>query len=235
MQTVGKTFVSETLKTNHYRLACLMRDIRNKQPVAAKVNAVWAIDVTFVTDASGKTIPVLGLIDHGSRLVVCLHTLLNKRSWTLLGHLCLAIGQYGKPKSVRTDNEMVFTSRVFRTLLYLTGIRHQRTQIGAPWQNGRIERFFGTLKPLLRQLTISGAASLQLALDEFVLFYNHVRPHQNLSGLTPAEAWQGLRPVDIWQAKHHTGLPTHKPQQFVQAMDYWWGITYAGSCACLLL
>ena len=46
-----------------------------------------------------------------------------------------------------------------RTLaLRLMGIRHQRIDPHCPWQNGRIERFFGTLKPHLRQLRFSGRA-----------------------------------------------------------------------------
>jgi putative transposase len=50
---------------------------------------------------------------------------------------------------------------------------------------------FGTLKPLLRQLVIPSRAALQAALDEFRLFHNHVQPHQNLQGKTPAQVWRG--------------------------------------------
>ena len=46
---------------------------------------------------------------------------------------------------------------------------------------------------------VTGAAALQSALDQSRWFYNGVRPHQNLSGLTPAEKWQGLTPVDLEQ------------------------------------
>jgi putative transposase len=75
-----------------------------------------------------------------------MHTVINKKSWTLLGHVCLAIGRYGKPKAIRTDNEAVFTSRLFKLFLTVAGIKHQRTHLHSPWQNGRIERLFGTLK-----------------------------------------------------------------------------------------
>ena len=117
----------------------------------------------------------------------------------MLGHLCLAIAQHGKPRKLRTDNEAIFNSWVFKGFLKLAGIQHQTTQKHAPWQNGRIERLFGTLKPLLRQLAIPSGAALQAALDEFRVFYNHARPHQNLHGLTPAEHFAGLRPADIRQ------------------------------------
>ena len=62
-----------------------------------------------------------------------------------------------------------------------------------------MECFFGTLTPRLRALVITGAAALQGALDQSRRFYNEVRPHQILGGLTPAEKWQGLTPVDPQQ------------------------------------
>jgi hypothetical protein len=45
-----------------------------------------------------------------------------------------------------------------------------------------------THRPVISPLrTRSGQA-------EFRFFYNHVRPHQNLYGSTPAEAWVGIDP-----------------------------------------
>ena len=60
--------------------------------------------------------------------------------------------------------------------------------------NGRVERFFGTLKDKLDRLAVDSFEALNLALGEFRFFYNHVRPHRNLHGLTPAEAWSGTSP-----------------------------------------
>jgi putative transposase len=195
--SIGKTFVAETIKRNQYQLSCIKRDMRNQMPRTVSINAVWGLDLSFKTDQQDKLNTILGIIDHGSRLAISLTTVINKRSWTVLGHLCLAIGKYGKPQAIRTDNENIFNSFVFRTLLILTGIKHQQTQLCAPWQNGRIERLFGTLKPLLKQLVLPNSTALEMALREFKLFYNHIRPHQNLNGLTPAEVWQGMTMADL--------------------------------------
>ena len=113
---------------------------------------------------------------------------------TLLGYLFLAIGEYGKPRVVRSDNEACFTSRLFRTTHFLFGIRQQRSDPGCPWQNGRIERLFGTLKGKLDWLEVASLDALGTALGEFRLWYNHIRPHQHLGGRTPAEAWAGVTP-----------------------------------------
>jgi hypothetical protein len=85
-------------------------------------------------------------------------------------------------------------SHIFRRGLKLLGIRHQLTDPGCPWQNGRIERLFGTLKQKLDQWQVQDLAQLNRDLDTFRHWYNHVRPHQNLDGKTPAEAWGGINP-----------------------------------------
>jgi putative transposase len=123
-----------------------------------------------------------------------LRALSNKSSWTLLGHLCLAIGRHGKPIAVRTDNERCFTSLVFTSALRCLGITHQRSAVGCPWQNGRIERFFGTLKQVLNQWSVQNGTQLQQSLYAFRDWYCTVRPHANLNGATPDEAWRDIDP-----------------------------------------
>jgi transposase InsO family protein len=100
----------------------------------------------------------------------------------------------GRTRLIRTDNESVFTSKTFRLAIFLLGIGHQRTDPHCPWQNGRVERFFGTLKRSLDRLAVDSLEGLNGALREFRFFYNHVRPHQNLGGGAPAEAWAGIDP-----------------------------------------
>ncbi len=163
-------------------------------PVLPK-NLVWGgLDLTGKTDTQGKLRMMLGLLDHGSRGLLTLAALPDKGSWTLLGYLFMAIGKYGRPCAVRTDNEACFTSRVFRGVLWLAGIRQPRNDPGCPWQNGRIERLFGTLKQKLNQWEVVSFEALNVSLGEFRFFYNHVRPHQHLQTATPAEAWAGVNP-----------------------------------------
>ncbi|MFZ2738567.1 MAG: hypothetical protein WBI20_00005, partial [Burkholderiaceae bacterium] len=113
--SVGKSFVSDSIKNHRYLLMKISRQLRDSRPRAVPVNGIWGIDLTFVRDQTGSQRTVLGAVDHGSRLCTQLVCVLNKRSWTLIGHLCLAIGHHGKPDAIRTDNEAVFNSAVFRT------------------------------------------------------------------------------------------------------------------------
>ncbi len=146
--------------------------------------------------------------DHGSRACLELVEVKSKRTVVLLRQLLKIIDRFGQPKVIRTDNEAMFRSHLFRWALALLGIRHQRIAPFAPWQNGRIERFFGTLKSTwkLRQSLQPSTAPSQGDLAAFRCWYNHLRPHQNLNGRVPAEAWSGKllrrtgtpQPVEEW-------------------------------------
>ena len=162
--TVGKTFVSDVIREHRYEIQIMRKNLKHAKPKTVPVNLVWAMDLTGKTDTQGALHMLLGIVDHGSRALLCLRALPNKSSWTLLGHLFLAIGKYGKPRFVRTDNESVFCSRLFRGGLRLLGMRHQRTDVACPWQNGRVERFFGTLKERLNQLAVASFDALNTAL-----------------------------------------------------------------------
>ena len=157
--TVSSSYVHYTVQDNQLAILRKRREIKAQKPSAPLCNAVWGVDMSGKFDTSGKLHMMLGVLDHGSRKALALVALPNKTSWTLLGYLCLAIGRYGKPIAIRTDNERVFTSGVFQLGLRIAGIRHQRIKAGCPWQNGRIERFFGTLKQSLDSWQVATSAN----------------------------------------------------------------------------
>jgi putative transposase len=192
--TVGRTFVNELIRRHRYQIEVEQRRIKNRKPRPMPKNLVWGVDLTGKVDLGQTTHSVLAILEHASRAALWLEALQNKSSWTLILKLIEAIQRYGKPRIIRTDNESIFTSKVFRLALFLLGIRHQRIDLHCPWQNGRVERFFGTLKGKLDQLLVESLPALNAALGEFRFFYNHVRPHQNLGCKTPAEAWAGIDP-----------------------------------------
>ena len=196
--SVCKTYVNVTIRRHEYEIRVSRKKLKHRKPKPMPLNRVWAIDLTGKQDTGGKLHNILGLVEHGSRANLCLHGLLDKASITLLRYLLDAIEKYGKPQFLRTDNEAVFTSRLFRFGLWFLGIRHQRIDKGCPWMNGRIERFFGTLKEKLQHWEVDSLEQLNGALGQFRFWYNHVRPHQNLDGRTPAEVWAG---EDIYTAK----------------------------------
>lgn len=209
-ETVGHSFVAILVKCESEKIIRLRREIKHRKPGTIPKNLIWALDLTFLSGPDGPRV-VFGLVDHGSRLCLALRELRDLSTIGLLRLLLDAIEHFGRPRSLRTDNEPVLTSRLFRFVLWLLGIRHQRSAPHCPWQNGRIERLFRTVKEqLLGWFDEVGVPEL---LDEDLAavraWYNHLRPHQHLGGLSPATAWTGKKPtgrgtprfVSIWNGR----------------------------------
>jgi transposase InsO family protein len=192
--TVSSSYVHYTIQKHTYEVLELRRKFKRRIPRHIPINEIWAIDMTGKGDITGAIHSILGIVDHGSRKLVSLDALHNKNAWTLLGHLFLSIGRYGKPRWLRSDNDAVFKSRIFRLILALAGIKQQFSDPGCPWMNGRIERLFGSLKSKLNRFKIDGRETLATMLTEFSFWYNAVRPHQHLNGCTPNEVWYDIDP-----------------------------------------
>jgi transposase InsO family protein len=98
-------------------------------------------------------------------------------------------------EAVLTDNAFVFTMRHARHADRLTrfqqacqtfGIAHHLLRPYKPQSNGKVERFFRTIDDEclhVRRLFTFGARSR--AVEDFVWYYNHERPHLSLGGMTP--------------------------------------------------
>ncbi len=191
-ESVSKSFVALALKGREEEILRLRRKLRLRPPRPLPRNLVWGMDLTFAPNGSGSC-AVLGVVDHGSRFCLALSQMRTRTSVAVLRVLLDLVERAGRPKAVRTDNEALFTTRVFRFGLLVLGIRHQRSAPFCPWQNGRIERLFGTLKQNLRPWLREKRErdDLKSDLDTFCTWYNFARPHQHLNGRTPAMAWNG--------------------------------------------
>ena len=98
-------------------------------------------------------------------------------------------------EAVLTDNAFAFTMRHalhherltrFQQACAALGIRHHVLRPYAPQSNGKVERFFRTVNDeCLHVQPLFTFAARSRAVDNFVWFYNHERPHLSLGGMTP--------------------------------------------------
>jgi transposase InsO family protein len=190
-ESVSKSYVAQVLRKHAHEVTRLQRTVKHRVPREIPRQRIWALDLTAKADLTGTQRLMLGLLDHGTRACVSLSTLTDKRSLTILRELLVVFRRFGLPRTLRVDNEACLVSRIMCVALRLLGVRLQRTDPHCPWQNGRIERLFGTLKAMLAQIAITGPDDLTVKLVEFRAWYNHARPHQHLANRTPAEAWDG--------------------------------------------
>jgi transposase InsO family protein len=187
--SVGKSFVAALLTRHRADIRQRRRELKRRTYQPGQPNRVWGMDGTGKTDKEGRLHFLLGIVDHGTRRCLTLEALKDKTAISIVRSLCDAVERHGKPGAIRTDNEAVFQSRLCRTSLALLGIRQQTIELHCPWQNGRIERFFGTLKAKLDRWAVADRVALNASLAVFRLWYNYVRPHQHLQACTPIEAW----------------------------------------------
>lgn len=190
--TVGKTYVASTLSRHRHLILEARRKIKRARPRSVPRNFIWGMDLMVKTDRQGRQHPVAVILDHASRACLTIQALNHKSTRTLVQLVSGTVRRYGRPRYIRTDNEAIFASPWFRWGVMALGIRHQRTDPGCPWQNGRVERVIGTIKAALAPYSVVDPPSLITALREVRRWYNHVRPHHHLHGRTPAEVWAGV-------------------------------------------
>ena len=97
--------------------------------------------------------------------------------------------------AVMTDNDMMFTMRYARYSTRLTrfeqalqsaGIEHRLIQPRTPETNGKVERFIKTIDDeCFRIIQPRSSRARASALQLFLEYYNHARPHQSLGGQSP--------------------------------------------------
>ena len=111
--------------------------------------------------------------------------------------------RWGVPQEILTDNGKVFTGRfnqppvevLFDRICRENGITHRLTQPRSPTTTGKIERFHRSLRAEFRTDRVFKTwLRLQAELDEWVLDYNTIRPHQGIGMAPPAERF-GQQPT----------------------------------------
>ena len=158
----------------------------------------WQMDIVggFPLADGGCAKALTGIDDH-SRLCVCARLMSRERTRAVCDGLRAALGAYGAPEQILTDNGKVFTGRfnhppvevLFDAICREHGIEHLLTQPRSPTTTGKIERFHRSLRAefLSNRQLFTNLKSAQRALDEWVGDYNTNRPHQSLKMATPAQ------------------------------------------------
>ncbi len=173
---------------------------------------LWQIDVMggVMLDDDSELKVVTGVDDH-SRFCVMAGLVTRATAQTVCAIFSAALGRYGIPDEVLTDNGKVFTGRfgpnptevLFDRICRENGISHRLTAPRSPTTTGKIERFHQSLRrEFLAGVSFEDMTSAQAALDAWIENYNTTRPHQAIEMAFPAErfrltpAAQGAVPLE---------------------------------------
>ncbi len=149
-------------------------------------NQVWSSDVTYIRMRRGFMY-LVAVIDWYSRYVVAWQLSNSLDGRFCLDALDLALKK-GKPDIFNTDQGAQFTARAFTSRLLEAEIRVSMDGRGRALDNVFVERLWRTVKyEHVYLYDYASVIELEKGLDQYFTFYNHERPHQSLSYLTPAE------------------------------------------------
>ncbi len=160
-------------------------------------NQTWHMDI-MIFRVLWTTYSAVAILDGATRKLLCLRAYRSKALDTqqMIQLVKTTTKKYDTPAHLITDHGVQFRNK-FKQGLKSLGIKHVRGQVRTPSFNGKVERFFKTLRLWQRPaLWPTTSRSIQQRLDQYQAWYNTARPHQALNGLTPEEAWHAVLPAE---------------------------------------
>jgi transposase InsO family protein len=190
--------VSAATVSRHLARAGLVTPDPRKRPrssylrfAAEMPNECWQSDFTHYPLAGGADTEILAWLDDHSRYLLRITAHHRVSGPTVVAAFRAAVAQHGIPAATLTDNGLVYTTRFaggrggrngFEAELRRLGVKQKNGRPAHPQTQGKVERFWQTLKAWLtaQQPQPATLAQLQGLLDDFTTVYNQQRPHRSL-------------------------------------------------------
>lgn len=160
-------------------------------------NALWQIDIFTFQLKRMYPVYLIGILDDHSRYLAGWGLFRQQNADAVLEVLKGAIGQWGAPREILSDNGRQFVAwrgqTRFQKVLRQQGVQHVRSAPQHPMTLGKIERFWQTVwREFLEEALFVSFADACSRLEHWIHYYNHQRPHQGLDGACPADRFYGI-------------------------------------------
>ena len=174
------------------------RPLGQRPRIEAKVSRAegpdqrWATDLCRVWGGRDGWLSLALVIDCGTRQLLGWHLSRTGKASTdsaaLEQALITRYGTLGRvpvPFLLRSDNGLVFTSRVYTRLVRSYGLQQEFITPHCPQQNGMVERVIRTLKEqCVHRHRFESQVHATRVIADWIAFYNQQRPHQGLKMMT---------------------------------------------------
>ena len=158
-------------------------------------NQVWAMDITYIPMAKGF-VYLAAVVDWFSRRVLSWRLSITMDTSFCVDAVEEAMERYGAPEIFNTDQGSQFTSEAFTGLLKDNGIKISMDGRGSWRDNVFIERLWKSVKyeeVYLR--AYESVSEARTGIGRYFEFYNAIRPHSSLGGMTPDEFYTRTLPT----------------------------------------
>ena len=165
-----------------------------------KPHQLWATDASYFRVAGWGYYYLVTVMDDYTRFILAWKLQKDMSANSLIEVVQEAVdatAMTGVPVEDRTnllsDNGAGYLSRSFRDYLNLVGIRHILAAPFHPQTNGKLERYHQSIKKEVNQLLYEAPSQLEMAIADFVEYYNYRRYHKALGNVAPVDVLYGRR------------------------------------------
>ena len=190
-----------TTNSDHdHRIAenVLDRDFEARGP-----NEKWATDITYVWTAEGW-LYVAVVMDLYSRRIVGWSSADHMETELCLDALRKALAHRSDVEGLihHSDRGVQYASDEYRKALDASGITCSMSRRANCWDNAVAESFFGSLKSeLIYRRPWMTRKQASDAIGEYIeIFYNRVRRHSTIGGVSPAKFEEMTQANEAWAA-----------------------------------
>jgi len=167
-------------------------DLVQRDFTAAAPNRLWVGDITYLRCWEGVVFFAF-VLDAYSRRIVGWQFASHMRTELALDALRMAIHQrdpddVGVQLVAHTDRGSQYTSIAYTEALAEAGIQASVGSVGDAYDNALAESFLDSFKTeLIADRVWRSRSQLELAIVEYVAWFNSTRLHESLGDLSPAE------------------------------------------------
>lgn len=188
MQELGLESIRQNAKQNfRKRQAYKKQNFLQRSFTASRINEIWVSDITYFR-VKNQSVFLCVIIDLFSRRVVSYRVSQKQSTHLVTSTFKMAFQERGNPAALtfHSDRGGQYTSETFRNLLTRCGVAQSFSKSGRPLDNAVAEAFFATFKKEeAYRRDYSSLADFRKSVDEYIHFYNEVRPHQTLAYKAP--------------------------------------------------
>lgn len=189
MQELGLVSIRENAKKNYKRRQEALKQNFVKQNFAVKrMNEVWVSDITYFK-IRDYAVYLCVIIDLFSRRVVGYRVSRKSSTHLVTATFKEAFAARGAPAylTFHSDRGGQYISDTFQMLLHQNGVTQSFSNTGRAYDNAVAETFFANFKrEEAYRRDYSSEADFRKSVDEYIRFYNEVRPHKTLAYKSPA-------------------------------------------------
>lgn len=154
----------------------------------------WHIDISYV-NVLGSFLFLIAIIDGYSRYIVEYDLRAGMQESDVEIVLQRAHEKFpNECPRIISDHGSQFISKEFNSYIRSVGLTHTLISVGYPQSNGKLERFFGTVKrECIRKQSFLSIEDARKIIDRFIEYYNNRRLHSALDYVAPLDILCGRK------------------------------------------